>query len=63
MDITTEQYVNSFQVKVSFELSRDDWCLIQQSESWRRILNFCEASESKDSQMSLREKVDLLEAP
>lgn len=63
MEIATEQYINSLQVKVSFELSYDDWCLVQQSDSWRRILNFCEVSESKGGQMSLKEKVDLLEAP
>ena len=37
MNVTTRQYVNSPKVTVSFEVSSDDWCLIQQSESWKRI--------------------------
>lgn len=58
---TTEQFVNSSQVKVFFEVSSVDWCLIQQSESWHHIQRFLEESENKGSQMSLREKVNLLE--
>lgn len=60
-EIRTEQYVNSEKVKVSFEVSCDDWCLIQQSENWRRIQNFLEVSENKGSQMSLTDRVMLLE--
>lgn len=58
---TTEQYVNSSRVRVSFEVSSDDWCLIQQSETWNHIQSFLEESESKGSRMSLKEKVNLLE--
>ena len=59
MDVTTHQYINSPKVTVSFEVSSDDWCLIQQSESWKRIQNFLEVSESKGSRMCLS-KVDEL---
>ena len=58
---STEQYVNSSQVKVSFGVSSDDWYLIQQSETWRRLQSFLEETKSKHNQMSLREKVNLLE--
>lgn len=58
---STEQYVNASQVKVSFELSHDDWCLVQQSETWKRLDSFLEETKSKHSQMSLREKINLLE--
>lgn len=58
---STEQYVNSSQVKVSFGVSSDDWCLIQQSETWHRLQSFLEETKNKDSQMSLIEKVCLLE--
>lgn len=57
----TEQYVNSSQVKVSFGVSDDDWCLIQQSETWNRLQNFLEETKNKHSQMSMREKAKLLE--
>ena len=58
---STERYVNSFQVTVSFGVLNDDWCLIQQSETWKRLQSFLEETKSKHNQMSLREKVDLLE--
>nr|DAV35779.1 MAG TPA: hypothetical protein [Caudoviricetes sp.] len=61
MDVTTQQYINSPKVTVSFEVSSDDWCLIQQSESWKHIQNFLEVSESKGSQMCLTDRVMLLE--
>ena len=57
---TTEQCVNSSQVKVSFGVSCDDWCLIQQSETWKRLQSFLEETKSKHNQMSLREKVSLV---
>ena len=57
----TEQYVNSSQVKVSFGVLSDDWCLIQQSETWKRLESFLVETKSKHNQMSLREKVNLLE--
>lgn len=60
-EISTYQYVNSEVIQVSFEVSDDDWCLIQQSENWKRIQNFLEVSESKGNQMSLIDKVNLLE--
>lgn len=60
-EITTEQYANSSQVKVSFEVSDDDWCLIRQSETWHRLGNFLAGTGSKHIQMSLTEKVRLLE--
>ena len=58
---STERYVNSSQVTVSFGALNDDWCLIQQSETWKRLQSFLEETKSKHNQMSLREKVDLLE--
>ena len=58
---STEQYVNSSQVKVSFGVSSDDWYLIQRSETWRRLQNFLEETKNTSSQMSLIEKVRLLE--
>lgn len=58
---STAQYVNSSQVTVSFVVLDDDWCLIQQSETWKRLQSFLEETKSKHNQMSLREKVDLLE--
>lgn len=58
---STERYVNSSQVTVSFGVLNDDWCLIQQSETWKRLQSFLEETKSKHNQMSLREKVDLLE--
>lgn len=61
MEINTERYINSSKVTVSFEASDDDWCLIQQSENWKRIQNYLEVSESKGSQMCLLDKVRLLE--
>ena len=61
MQIETKQFVNSERVKVSFELSYDDWCLIQQSKNWRRIQNFLEVSESRGNRMNLKDKVRLLE--
>ena len=60
-DVVTSQYANSSVIQVSFEASEDDWCLIQQSENWKRIQNFLEVSESKGNQMSLIERVNLLE--
>lgn len=60
-EITTEQYANSSQVKVSFGVSHDDWCLIQQSEIWKQLRKFLEVSESRGSQMSLIDRVTLLE--
>lgn len=61
MEIREIQYVNSSKVGVSFEVSHDDWCLIQQSELGKRLQNFLEVSESRGSQMSLIDKVTLLE--
>ena len=58
---STERYVNSSQVIVSFGVLDDDWCLIQQSETWKRLQSFLEETKSRHNQMSLREKVDLLE--
>ena len=58
---STERSVNSSQVTVSFGVLNDDWCLIQQSETWKRLQSFLEETKSKHNQMSLREKVDLLE--
>lgn len=59
--IVESQFINSDSVKVSFEVPCADWCLIQQSENWQRIQNFLEVSESRGSQMSLTDKVRLLE--
>ena len=61
MEITTEQFVNSDSTKVSFSVHNDDWCLIQQSETWKRLQSFLTETESRRNQMSLREKVNLLE--
>ncbi len=57
----TEQYVNSSQVKVSFAVSSDDWCLIQQSETWHRLQRFLEETKNRRTQMCLKDKVNLLE--
>lgn len=57
----TEQYVNSSQVKVSFAVSSDDWCLIQQSETWHRLQSFLEETKNRRTQMCLKDKVNLLE--
>lgn len=61
MDIIESKYINASKMTVSFEVSNDDWCLIQQSENWKRIQNFLAVSESKGNQMSLTDKVMLLE--
>lgn len=61
MQVKTQQYINSETVKVSFEVSDGDWCLIQQSENWKRIQNFLEVSESKGNQMRLIDRIKLLE--
>lgn len=61
MEIKTEQFVNSPVVTVSFDVLHDDWCLIQQSETWKRIENFFEVSGNRDNQMTLTEKINLLE--
>jgi len=45
VDVTTQQYINSPKVTVSFEVSSDDWCLIQQSESWNEIERFVDRKE------------------
>lgn len=58
---STEQYANSSQVKVSFGVSGDDWCLIQMSETWHRLRNFLEETKNTSNRMSLIDKVDLLE--
>lgn len=58
---STEQYANSSQVKVSFRVSSDDWCLIQMSETWQRLRNFLEETKNTSNRMSLIDKVDLLE--
>lgn len=57
----TEQFVNSRQVEVSFSVFDDDWYLIRQSETWKRLENFLEEAEKNRSQMTLMEKVNLLE--
>lgn len=57
----TEQFVNSRQVEVSFSVFDDDWYLIRQSETWKRLENFLEETKNKHSQMTLMEKVNLLE--
>lgn len=44
---STERYVNSSQVTVSFGVLNDDWCLIQQSETWKRLQSFLEETKSK----------------
>lgn len=61
MDIIESKYINSSKMTVSFEVSSDDWCLIQQSETWKQLRNFLEVSESRGSQMSLIDRVTLLE--
>lgn len=60
-EVNTKQFTNSPVVTVSFEISDADWCLFQQSETWNRIANFLAVSGKKDNQMTLIEKVDLLE--
>nr|DAT47348.1 MAG TPA: hypothetical protein [Caudoviricetes sp.] len=58
----TEQFVNSRQVEVSFSVFDDDWYLIRQSETWKRLENFLEETKNKHNQMSLTERVNLLES-
>lgn len=60
-EIKTSQFINSATVKVSFEVPCEDWCLIQQSETWKRIEDFLAVSGSPCKQMTLVEKVNLLE--
>lgn len=59
--IETRQLINSEVAKVSFEIYENDLCLLQMSETWKRFQNFLEETQNKSSQMSLREKTDLLE--
>nr|DAP79980.1 MAG TPA: hypothetical protein [Caudoviricetes sp.] len=59
MEITTEQFVNSDSTRVYFSVHNDDWCLIQQSDAWNKIISFL--SESEKRQLSYEEKMDLLE--
>lgn len=61
-DINTKQFVNSPVVTVSFEISDADWCLFRQSKTWNRIENYLAESGKRGSQMSLIEKVNLLES-
>lgn len=58
---STEQFVNSENVYVEFKVREDDWNLIQQSEPWKRLAKFLEEAEKNRSQMTLMEKVNLLE--
>lgn len=60
-EIKTSQFIDSGVVRVSFEVSCDDWCLIQQSETWKRIENFLAVSGTTGKLMTLVEKVNLLE--
>ena len=60
-EIKTGQFTNSSVVTVSFEIFDSDWCLVRQSETWNRIENFLSESGNKDNQMTLTEKVNLLE--
>lgn len=59
MEITTEQFVNSDSTKVSISVHSGDWCLIEQSDAWNKIISFL--SESEKRQLSYEEKMDLLE--
>ena len=61
MEVETMEFIHTGKVKVSFEVSQNDWCLVQQSKCWQHIQNFFEVSENKDSQISLIERVNLLE--
>jgi len=63
METITKQWTGSSKKTVSFEISDDDWCLLQMSEPWDRIQRFLDESESRGNQMSLKERVDLLEGP
>lgn len=60
-EIKISQFINSEALKVSFEVSVDDWSLIQQSETWKRIENFLAVSGTTGKLMTLVEKVNLLE--
>lgn len=59
--IVEKQNTNSDTVKVSFEVSCDDWYLIKQSETWNHLQNFLEMSENRIGHTPLTEKVALLE--
>ena len=56
------EFINSEVLKVSFELFRDDWNLMQQSDTWKRIENFLAVSGITGETMSQVQKVNLLEA-
>lgn len=59
--IVEKQNTKSDTVKVSFEVSCDDWYLIKQSETWNHFQNFLEMSENRIGHTPLTEKVALLE--
>lgn len=61
MEIVESQFINSDSVKVTFEVSCDDWYLIKQSETWNHLQNFLEMSENRIGHTPLTEKVALLE--
>lgn len=55
-----KKYINS-QPVISFSLPFPDWYLLEQSEFWHRLDRYLEACQNTSSQMSLQEKIDLLE--
>ncbi len=59
--IETSQFINSDSVKVSFEILSDDWCLFLMSQTGKRFQNYLKETQSRSSQMSLKEKISLLE--
>lgn len=61
METVESSFVNSDSVKVTFEVSRDNWYLIKQSETWNHLQNFLEMSENRIGHTPLTEKVALLE--
>ncbi|MCM1296871.1 MAG: hypothetical protein NC311_15135 [Muribaculaceae bacterium] len=63
MYTTTRYTANPDEMTISFSLNCHDWNILQQSKLWEKLDNYLEACQSTNSQMSLQERVDLLEMP
>ena len=57
---TTQKYVNSPIVQMSFLIYESDLYLLQKSKTWEKFRNFVEETQSKGNRMSLQEKIELL---
>lgn len=56
-----KKYITDSQPLISFSLPSPDWYLLEQSEFWHRLDRYLEACQNTSNQMSLQEKIDLLE--